>query len=140
MIWIQRFLRLSAERRGFHCVTDRIVRAVPELADVRIGTLHVFLQHTSASLTLNENADPDVRRDFEKFTSHLVPENFPYSHAAEGPDDMPAHLKSSFFGCSLVLPVTDGKLALGTWQGIYLNEHRTDGGSRSLVLTLLGAP
>jgi secondary thiamine-phosphate synthase enzyme len=137
-MWVQKRINLPPLRRGFHCVTDAVLTAVPEIERVETGILHVFLQHTSASLTINENADPDVRRDFEKFASHLVPESFPYTHTAEGPDDMPAHLKGSLFGCFLAIPVARGRLALGTWQGIYLNEHRDDGGARSLVLTLFG--
>ena len=119
-------------------MTDAVVDGLPELAEVEIGLLHVFILHTSASLSINENADPDVRRDFEKFSSHLVPERFPYAHTAEGPDDMPAHLKASLFGSSVTVPVARGRLALGTWQGIYLCEHRDEGGSRRLVLTLSG--
>ena len=112
---------------------------MPELADVSVGLLHVFIQHTSASLTINENADPTVRVDFEEVFSRLVPENQPYyKHNDEGPDDLPAHIKSSLLGPSLTIPVTDGRLALGTWQGIYLCEHRDYGGSRRLVLTLQG--
>ncbi len=137
-MWIQRPLQLPPCRRGFHCITDRVIAALPELPDLRVGVLHVFLQHTSASLTINENADPDVRRDFEKFSSHLVPESFPFVHTAEGPDDMPAHLKASLFGVSVSVPITAGRLALGTWQGIYLNEHRDEAGARMLVLTLNG--
>jgi secondary thiamine-phosphate synthase enzyme len=139
LIAIQTELVLPARPRGFHLVTDLVVRAVPDLARVGIGVLHVFIQHTSASLALNENADPDVRRDFERLSTHLVPEEFPYCHTAEGPDDMPAHFKASVFGSALSLPVAQGRLRLGTWQGIYLGEHRDDGGPRRLVLTLLGS-
>lgn len=135
---LQRELSLTPRRRGFHLVTDEIEDALPELGAIEVGLLHVFLQHTSASLTVNENADPDVRRDFEKLASHVAPEKFPYSHTAEGPDDMPAHFKASLFGCALTLPVGGGRLRLGTWQGIYLCEHRDDGGSRRVVLTLFG--
>lgn len=138
MIWMQREVRLGAKRRGFHLITNEIVSALPEISDVEVGLLHVFIQHTSASLTINENADPDVRRDFEKFVSALVPENFPYVHTAEGPDDMPAHLKASLLGHSVSIPIARGELALGTWQGVYLGEHRDEGGSRRLVLTLSG--
>ena len=125
--------------RGFHLITRDIEQALPELAGVSVGLLHVFIQHTSASLTINENADPTVRVDFEEVFSRLVPENQPYyKHNDEGPDDLPAHIKSSLLGPSLTIPVTNGRLALGTWQGIYLCEHRDYGGSRRLVLTLQG--
>jgi secondary thiamine-phosphate synthase enzyme len=119
-------------------VTREILEELPELSAIRVGLLHVFIQHTSASLTINENADPSVRLDLETSLSAIAPEDFPYVHACEGPDDMPAHVKSSLMGNSLTIPVTDGKPALGTWQGIYLCEHRDRGGSRRLVLTLWG--
>jgi len=125
-------------RRGFHLITAQVTRSVPELRQVRIGLLNVFIQHTSASLTINENADPDVRIDFETALNHLVPETLDYIHTIEGTDDMPAHIKSSLMGCSLIIPVADGQLALGTWQGIYLCEHRDAATSRQLVLTLQG--
>ncbi|KZY98485.1 hypothetical protein A3746_20020, partial [Oleibacter sp. HI0075] len=132
-------IQLKARARGFHLITRGIEQALPELADVSVGLLHVFIQHTSASLTINENADPTVRVDFEEVFSRLVPENQPYyKHNDEGPDDLPAHIKSSLLGPSLTIPVTNGRLALGTWQGIYLCEHRDYGGSRRLVLTLQG--
>lgn len=115
-----------------------MLAGLPELADLRVGLLHLFIQHTSASLTLNENADPDVRRDMEMALSRLVPEDWPYRHDAEGPDDMPAHVKSTLLGSSLSIPVTDGKLALGTWQGIYLGEHRDAATARTCVVTLYG--
>lgn len=135
----QKTIQLKARARGFHLITRDIEQALPELADVSVGLLHVFIQHTSASLTINENADPTVRVDFEEVFSRLVPENQPYyKHNDEGPDDLPAHIKSSLLGPSLTIPVTNGKLALGTWQGIYLCEHRDYGGSRRLVLTLQG--
>ena len=138
-MWLQREIRLEARPRGFHLVTHEVLDALPELGDVRAGLLHVFIRHTSASLTLNENASPDVRRDFESWADEAVPEEAPYwTHTAEGPDDMPAHIKASLLGPSLSLPVADGRLALGTWQGIYLCEHRDRGGSRSLLLTLHG--
>jgi secondary thiamine-phosphate synthase enzyme len=137
--WTQREITLPPKPRGFHLVTGDVVKSVPELAGVQVGLLHLFLLHTSASLTVNENADPDVRRDFETFVSHLVPEDFSYKHDAEGKDDMPAHIKGSLFGPSLVVPVSNGRLRLGTWQGIYLCEHRNDGGPRKLVLTLQGS-
>jgi len=138
-MWSQKSIQLKARARGFHLITRDIEQAVPELAEVSVGLLHVFIQHTSASLTINENADPTVRSDFEEVFSRLVPENQPYyQHNDEGPDDLPAHIKSSLLGPSLTIPVTDGRLALGTWQGIYLCEHRDYGGSRRVVLTLQG--
>ena len=138
MSWLQREIRLDPRPRGFHLITREVVRALePELGDVRAGLLHLFIRHTSASLTLNENASPDVRRDFESYFDDAVRENAPYwTHTMEGPDDMPAHIKASLLGPSLSLPVSDGRLALGTWQGIYLCEHRDRGGSRSLLATL----
>jgi len=138
-MWIGRDLRLEPRPRGFHLVTDEVVAALPELGQVNAGLLHVHISHTSASLTLNENASPDVRADFESWFSGAVAEDEPYwRHTLEGPDDMPAHIKASLLGPSLTLPVRDGRLALGTWQGIYLCEHRDRGGPRSLVLTLHG--
>ena len=138
-MWTQKTIQLKARSRGFHLITRDIEQALPELADVSVGLLHVFIQHTSASLTINENADPTVRVDFEEVFSRLVLENQPYyKHNDEGPDDLPAHIKSSLLGPSLTIPVTNGRLALGTWQGIYLCEHRDYGGSRRLVLTLQG--
>jgi secondary thiamine-phosphate synthase enzyme len=138
-MWVQRQVTLEAQRRGFHLVTREVVGAMPELGDVRVGLLHLLLQHTSASLALNENASPDVRRDFETYFNEIVPEGAPYwRHTLEGPDDMPAHIKSSLLGPSLTLPVARGRLALGIWQGIYLCEHRDRGGSRSILATLWG--
>jgi secondary thiamine-phosphate synthase enzyme len=138
-MWLQREISLDPRPRGFHLVTREVTGALPELGDVRIGLLHLLILHTSASLTLNENASPDVRRDFESHFDAAVPEDAPYwTHTAEGPDDMPAHIKASLMGPSLTLPVSGGRLALGTWQGIYLCEHRDRGGSRSLVATLNG--
>ncbi|WP_301388776.1 secondary thiamine-phosphate synthase enzyme YjbQ [Thalassolituus sp. UBA2590] len=138
-MWTQKTIQLKARARGFHLITREIEQALHELANVSVGLLHVFIQHTSASLTINENADPTVRVDFEEVFSRLVPENQPYyKHNDEGPDDLPAHIKSSLLGPSLTIPVTNGRLALGTWQGIYLCEHRDYGGSRRLVLTLQG--
>lgn len=138
-MWIQKSLRLAAHRRGFHLVTDAIVEQLPELRGIRVGLLHLFIQHTSASLTINENADPTVRGDFERYFNRVVPENEPYyRHTHEGSDDLPAHLKSSLLGHSLSLPVGAGRLCLGTWQGIYLCEHRNHGGPRTLVATLHG--
>lgn len=138
MFWRQAQLRLAARRRGFHLITDEVTGALPELARVRVGLLHVFIQHTSASLTINENADPDVPRDLEASFSAIAPEDFPYTHTVEGPDDMPAHVKAALLGSSVSIPVRDGRLALGTWQGIYLCEHRNRASGRSLVLTLQG--
>lgn len=138
-MWIQKQIRLRPRARGFHLVTNEIVQQLPELNDVRVGIMHIFMQHTSASLTLNENADPTVRQDFEDYFNHSVPENAPYyRHMDEGSDDLPAHLKSSLLGCNLTIPVTNGRLNLGTWQGIYLCEHRNQGGSRHLVVTING--
>ncbi|HBS41614.1 MAG TPA: hypothetical protein DEA26_02955 [Oceanospirillales bacterium] len=140
MSWVQKTITLSARPRGFHLITSEIVRQLPELADYRVGLLHIFIRHTSASLTINENADPTVRQDFEQVFSRLVPENEPfYRHNDEGPDDLPAHIKSSLLGPSVSIPVTDGRLALGTWQGVYLCEHRNHGGSRTIVVTLSGS-
>jgi secondary thiamine-phosphate synthase enzyme len=139
-MWVQRKLRLAAAPRGFHLVTRQIVEAVPELKDLSVGMMQVFIQHTSASLTINENADPDVRVDFETAMNHAVPETLPYVHTLEGPDDMPAHVKASMMGASVTIPIGDGRLQLGTWQGIYLCEHRDHGGSRGVVITLMGTP
>jgi secondary thiamine-phosphate synthase enzyme len=138
MFWSQKTIRIGPYRRGFHLITREVISAIPELQDVRIGILQVFLQHTSASLTINENADPDVRADMETALNRLVPEDQPFVHTVEGPDDMPAHIKSSLLGASLMIPVSAGALALGTWQGIYLCEHRNDATPRTLVLTLQG--
>jgi secondary thiamine-phosphate synthase enzyme len=140
MVWIQHVVRLQPRPRGFHLITRQVVDAVPELEQVRTGLLHVFCQHTSASLTLNENASPDVRVDLERWIDDAVPEGGPWTHTLEGPDDMPAHVKASLLGPDLTIPVADGQLALGTWQGITLCEHRDAAASRSLVLTLSGAP
>jgi secondary thiamine-phosphate synthase enzyme len=137
-MWIQHELVLDPKPRGFHLVTREVVAGVPELRDVRVGLLHLHILHTSASLTLNENASPDVRRDFETWANAAVPEDFAWTHTSEGADDMPAHVKASLMGPSLTLPVADGGLALGTWQGIYLCEHRDRGGARRLVATLNG--
>ena len=138
-MWLQRTIRLAARPRGFHLVTGEVEEALPELAQVEVGLLHLFIQHTSASLTLNENASSDVRRDFESWFDRAVPEGAPYwTHTLEGDDDMPAHVKAALLGPSLTLPVGNGSLALGTWQGIYLCEHRDRGGPRSLVATLWG--
>ena len=134
---IQYELSLKPASRGCHLITSDVVAAIPELREIEVGLLHAFIQHTSASLTLNENADPDVRFDMETALNTLVPENQSFTHACEGPDDMPAHVKASLFGPGVLIPVRGGKLALGTWQGIYLCEHRDHGGPRHLVLTLL---
>jgi secondary thiamine-phosphate synthase enzyme len=140
-VWIQREISLEPRSRGFHLVTGEVVDGVPELGDLRVGLAHVFIRHTSASLTLNENASPDVRRDFASWFDRAVPEGAGYwTHTLEGPDDMPAHLKSSLTGSSLMLPVRDGRLALGTWQGIYLCEHRDAGGPRRVLVTAWGEP
>jgi secondary thiamine-phosphate synthase enzyme len=139
MHWQQTEIRLEARRRGFHLVTREILAALPDLGRVRVGFLQLFLQHTSASLTINENADPDVRADLERWMHQAVPENAPYfEHTAEGPDDMPAHVKASLLGCAVMIPIRQGQLALGTWQGIYLGEHRSDGGRRTVVATVWG--
>jgi secondary thiamine-phosphate synthase enzyme len=140
-LWVQRQIDLSPRPRGFHLVTSEVVEAVPELAQMAVGVALVFIQHTSASLTLNENASPDVRRDFAAWFDRAVPDGAPYfAHTLEGPDDMPAHIKSSLTDSSLAIPVAQGRLALGTWQGIYLCEHRDGGGSRRLVVTAFGQP
>ncbi|MEH8117362.1 secondary thiamine-phosphate synthase enzyme YjbQ [Aeromonas allosaccharophila] len=138
-MWQQCLLTLRPRSRGFHLVTDELLAKLPMLADYRIGMAHLLLQHTSASLTLNENCDPSVRSDMEAHLHRLVPEDAPYyRHIYEGPDDMPAHIKSSLLGVSLLLPIRDGQLALGTWQGIWLGEHRVDGGARKVQVTLQG--
>ena len=138
-MWLQREITLRPRPRGFHLVTREVLEALPELAEVQAGLLHLFIRHTSASLTLNENASPDVRDDFEAYFNESVPEDAAYwTHTFEGPDDMPAHIKASLLGPSLSLPVSSGRLALGTWQGVYLCEHRDRGGARSLLATLHG--
>lgn len=138
-MWIQKEIRLKVRTRGFHLVTDEIVGQIPELSHISIGMMNVFIKHTSASLTINENADPTVREDFESYFNKAVPENEPYyKHVYEGSDDGPSHLKSSILGCSINLPITDGKLNLGVWQGIYLCEHRNLASSRTIVVTLNG--
>jgi secondary thiamine-phosphate synthase enzyme len=139
MSYFQKELSLNEKPRGFHLITNEIISAVPELKKIKAGILHIFISHTSASLTINENYDPDVRRDFESHFNELVKENEPYYvHTIEGPDDMPAHLKASILGNNLSIPITNGALNLGTWQGIYLCEHRNNGGRRKLVLTISG--
>ncbi|EMI53560.1 secondary thiamine-phosphate synthase enzyme YjbQ [Rhodopirellula sallentina] len=136
--WFQYELRLPAKSRGFHLITSAIERELVDLSRVRVGLLHCFILHTSASLTINENADPDVRVDFETAMNHAVPENLAYVHTLEGPDDMPAHVKASMMGASVSVPVRDGRLRMGTWQGIYLCEHRDRASSRRIVMTLQG--
>jgi len=139
MGWIQKEIQLPPKSRGFHLVTAEISQQLPELHDFRIGLAHIFIQHTSASLALNENADPTVRQDMERHFNELTPENAPYFvHTYEGPDDMPAHIKAVLLGSSVTVPVKNGRFHLGTWQGIYLCEHRNRGGSRHLVVTLHG--
>ena len=139
MSWMQRTLQLKPRSRGFHLVTAEVLEQLPELVGYRVGLLHLFIQHTSASITLNENADPDVRGDLERHFNHMVPENQPYyEHTLEGPDDMPAHIKAVLVGPSLTIPITEGRLATGTWQGIYLCEHRDRAGGRRLIATLQG--
>jgi secondary thiamine-phosphate synthase enzyme len=138
-MWLQRELTLAPLARGFHLITREILDALPELAEIEVGLLHLLIRHTSASLTLNENASPDVRRDFEAWFNDAVPERSPlWTHTFEGADDMPAHIKASLLGSTLTLPVSAGGLALGTWQGIYVGEHRDRGGPRSLLATLWG--
>ena len=138
-MWIRNEVRLKAQARGFHLVTREMLEAIPEISKCSIGMLNVFIKHTSASLTINENADPTVRQDFESFFNRAVPENEPYYlHMDEGSDDLPAHLKSSILGCSLNIPVSNGHLNLGVWQGVYLCEHRNHAGGRTIVVTLNG--
>lgn len=138
-MWLQKEIRLGPKRRGFHLITQEVMTQLPELRTVDIGLLHVFIKHTSASLTINENADPTVRGDFERYFNHAVPEDEPYyQHVDEGSDDMPAHLKSSILGASVTIPLTSGRLNMGIWQGIYLCEHRNHGGSRTLLVTIQG--
>jgi secondary thiamine-phosphate synthase enzyme len=137
MIFRQKEIEIKASRRGFFVITDKIVNAV-EFDDIKAGMMNIFLKHTSASLTINENVSPDVREDMEIISSSLVPDGFNYNHSLEGADDMPAHFKSSMFGVSLNIPITNGRLNLGTWQGIYLNEHRNHPGLRKIVITVWG--
>lgn len=138
-MWLQKQVQLPPYQRGFHLITEEITKNLPELAQCKTGLCHVFIQHTSASLTLNENADPNVRHDMETFSNHYIPENEEYFlHIIEGSDDMPAHIKSSLFGADVMIPITNGSLALGTWQGVWLGEHRDRGGNRNLIITLQG--
>lgn len=139
MKWIQKEITLEQYRRGFHVITGKIIKELPELKNISNGIIHIFIKHTSASLTINENVSPDVRSDLESHFNKSVPENAPYySHTSEGPDDMPAHIKSVTIGSSLTIPVTRGELNLGTWQGIYLCEHRNHGGRRKIIVTVWG--
>lgn len=140
MAWLQAELGLGPRRRGFHLITAEVEAAIPGIERLDVGLLHVFIQHTSASLTINENADPDVPRDLEMAVSSIAPADFPYVHTIEGPDDMPAHVKSSLLGSSVTVPIRHGRLCLGTWQGIYLCEHRDRAGPRRIVLTAQGEP
>lgn len=138
-MWQQKKITLSPKSRGFHLITDDVLGQIPQVGDISIGTLHLFIQHTSASLTINENADPTVRQDLESHINQLAPENAPYYlHTYEGADDMPAHIKASLLGNSLTIPIGRGKLLMGTWQGIYLGEHRNRASSRTLIATLNG--
>lgn len=139
MQWHQYQLTLPAFNRGFHVITGSILSAAPAITTVKTGIVHIFIQHTSASLSINENVSSDVRLDMESFINTLIPDQFPgFTHTMEGPDDMPAHVKASFFGNNLTIPIREGKLGLGTWQGIYLGEHRNNGGRRNLVITVNG--
>ena len=138
-MWYQKHLSITPKQRGFHLITDEVLEAIPEINQIGIGILHLFIKHTSASLSINEDADPTVRQDLESHFNVMVPERAAYyRHTYEGDDDMPAHIKAVLIGASLSLPVSDGKLCLGTWQGIYLCEHRNQGGARNLVATLQG--
>lgn len=139
MQWVQKDIELRPRPRGFHLITDEVTRRLPELREYNIGLAHIFIQHTSASLTLNENALAEVRRDMETYFTRAVPDGASYfTHTLEGPDDMPAHVKSALLGSSVTLPISDGQLNLGTWQGLYLCEHRDEGGPRHLIVTLFG--
>lgn len=139
-MWIQKTIALSPKSRGFHIITNDVLENIPELKDLKTGILHLFIKHTSASLTINENADPTVRTDFESHFNMLAPENQSYyQHTFEGSDDIPAHLKASLLGSSVSIPITDGRLNLGTWQGIYLCEHRNRGSDRKLIVTIQGS-
>lgn len=137
-MWFQQTLTLSARPRGFHLITDEVIGQIHAISQIRVGLLHLLLLHTPASLTLNENCDPGVRRDMERHFLRAVPDSASYEHDDEGPDDMPAHIKASLLGASLTLPVKNGRVALGTWQGIWLGEHRIHGGSRKIIATLQG--
>jgi secondary thiamine-phosphate synthase enzyme len=140
-VWVQRQIGLEPRPRGFHLITREVIDALPELAELRVGLLHLLIQHTTASLALNENASPEVRRDFETYFNTIVPEQTNmWTHTLEGPDDMPSHIKAALLGPTLTLPISSGRLALGTWQGIYLCEHRNRGGSRRIMASAWGAP
>lgn len=135
---IQREIKLSPRKRGFHIITGEVIKHLPELQTIKLGLLNIFIQHSSASLSINENADPSVREDMEKHINVMVPENAPYyKHIYEGEDDMPAHIKASLIGSSVSIPIKDGKLLLGVWQGIYLGEHRINGGARTLIMSVI---
>lgn len=139
MIFFQKEIQLRAQKRGYHLITHEILNNLSELSKIKTGQLQVFIKHTSASLTINENADPTVREDFETHINKLIPEDMPYyKHDYEGSDDMPAHIKASFLGSSVTIPITNGRLNMGIWQGIYLGEHRNYGGQRNVVLTIIG--
>ena len=139
MKWYQKEISFNPKPRGIHLVTDEVISQLPEIRKIKIGLMHILIKHTSASITLNENYDPDVRSDMEKYFNHSVKENEPwYSHNSEGPDDMPAHVKSTLIGNSVTIPITNGMLNLGTWQGIYFCEHRNYGGSRRIIVTIYG--
>ena len=138
-MWLQKEIKLPAKNRGFHLITDEVLKHLPEITEITLGVIHIFIKHTSASLTINENADPTVRQDFESYFNHSVAEDEPYyRHTYEGSDDMPAHLKASLLGANITMPIKDGRLNIGIWQGIYLGEHRDYGGSRTLVVTING--
>ena len=138
-MWIQRKITIDKKQKGFHLITDQVLNEIPEINKIHIGLLHLFILHTSASITLNENMDKTVRDDFESYFDHLVPENQPYfKHVYEGPDDMPSHLKSSILGSSIFIPISNSCLQLGTWQGIYLCEHRKHAPTRDMILTIQG--
>lgn len=138
-MWLQQLIKLNAKSRGFHLINNEVSLQLPQIHNIEVGLLHLFLQHTSASLTINENADPTVRADLERHFNKFVPEGEPYyEHDYEGADDMPAHIKSSILGCQLTIPITNGQLALGTWQGIYLNEHRDHASPRRILATING--
>lgn len=138
MKWYQNRFSISPKPRGCHIITRDVCQAIPEIREITKGLCHLFIQHTSASLTINENADPAVLRDMEMAASEIAPETLPYIHIEEGKDDMPAHVKSSMFGCDITIPIQDGKLGLGTWQGIYIMEHRDHGGRRNIIGTVYG--
>ena len=139
MKWHQKEISLEPRGRGFHLITDEVVNQLPDLKEIKTGLMHILIKHTSASITLNENYDPNVRSDMEKYFNRTVKENEPwYEHNSEGADDMPAHIKSTLIGSSLTIPIANGKLNLGTWQGIYLCEHRNHSGSRKIVVTIFG--